>query len=137
LDQRGAVATDFTPRQNKRDTMSEIVTPDQIIKALTEIRTEADKGIDAQYNAEVALAKKQLEAEKIEAACFLRLNGLVADRQALAKLESSEAREQAELAKAQYNRVKTKLQQLSQSQSALQTQARMVEITYTQAGLGR
>lgn len=117
--------------------MSEIVTPDQIIKALVELRSEADKGIDAQYQAEVELAQKQLEAERIEAACFLRLNGLVADRQALAKLESSQAREQADIAKAKYNRVKTKLQQLSQAQSAIQTQARMVEITYSQAGLGR
>ena len=114
--------------------MTEIITPDQIIEALTELRAEADKGIDAQYSAEVELSKKQLEADRQEAAAFLRINGLVADRQALAKLESSEARAEAELAKAKYNRIKTKLQQLSQTQSAIQTQARMVEITYGQAG---
>lgn len=117
--------------------MTEIVTPDQIIKALAELRAEADRGIDAQYHAEIELSQKQLEADRIEAAAFLRINGLVADRQALAKLESSEARAEAELAKAKYNRVKTKLQQLTQAQSAIQTQARMVEITYTQAGFGR
>lgn len=115
----------------------EIITPDRIIQALVELRAEADRGIDAQYNAEVELAQKQLEADRIEAAAFLRLNGLVADRTALAKLESSEARAEADIAKAKYNRVKTKLQQLTQSQSAIQTQARMVEITYQQAGLGR
>jgi hypothetical protein len=117
--------------------MTEIVTPDQIIKALADLRAEADKGIEAQYRAEVELSQKQLEVDRLEAAAFLRINGLVADRQALAKLESSEARLQADLAKAKFNRVKTKLQQLNQAQSALQTQARMVEITYTQAGLGR
>jgi hypothetical protein len=115
----------------------EIITPDRIIQALAELRSEADRGIDAQYAAEVELAKKQLEADRIEAAAFLRINGLVADRQALAKLESSEARAEADLAKAKYNRIKTKLQQLTQTQSAIQTQARMVEITYSQAGLGR
>jgi len=117
--------------------MTEIVTPDQIIRALTELRAEAEKGIEAQYRAEVELSHKQLEVDRLEAAAFLRINGLVADRQALAKLESSEARLEADLAKAKFNRVKTKLQQLNQAQSALQTQARMVEITYSQAGLGR
>ena len=115
----------------------EIVTPDQIIQALVQIRREAEKGIDAQYRAEVELAEKQSEAERVEATAFLRIDGLVSDRQALAKLESQQQRLEAELAKAKYNRVRTKLHQLSQTQSALQTQARMVEITYQQAGLVR
>jgi hypothetical protein len=115
----------------------EIITPDRIIQALAEVRREAEKGIDAQYHAEVELANKQSEAERVEATAFLRIDGLVSDRQALAKLESQAARLEAELAKAKYNRVRTKLQQLSQTQSALQTQARMVEITYLQSGLGR
>ena len=113
--------------------MSEIITPDRIIQALTELRREAEKGIEAQYQAEADLARKQTEAERIEATAFLRIDGLVSDRQALAKLESQEARLEAELAKAAYNRVRTKLNQLNQAQSALQTQARMVEITYQQA----
>ena len=117
--------------------MTEIVTPDQVIRALTELRAEAEKGIEAQYRAEVELSQKQLEAERAEAAAFLRINGLVADRTALAKLESSDLRAEADIAKAKFNRVKTKLQQLNQSQSAIQTQARMVEITYAQAGLIR
>jgi hypothetical protein len=117
--------------------MTEIVTPDQVIRALTELRAEAEKGIEAQYRAEIELSQKQLEAERAEAAAFLRINGLVADRTALAKLESSDLRAEADIAKAKFNRVKTKLQQLNQSQSAIQTQARMVEITYAQAGLTR
>lgn len=110
--------------------MTEIVTPDQIIQALSQLREEAERGIDYLYRAEVDLAKKQIEAERIEAAAFLRISGLVADRNALAKLESSEARLEAELAKAAYNRVKTRMAQLQQAQSALQTQAKMVEVTY-------
>jgi hypothetical protein len=121
----------------KEISLTEIVTPDQVIRALTELRAEAEKGIEAQYRAEVELSQKQLEAERAEAAAFLRINGLVADRTALAKLESSDLRAEADIAKAKFNRVKTKLQQLNQSQSAIQTQARMVEITYAQAGLTR
>lgn len=110
--------------------MSEIVTPDMIIQALGEIRREAEKGIDAQYHAEVELSKKQAEAERIEATAFLRIDGLVSDRQALAKLESSDAKLEADLARAKYNRIRSKLNQLQQTQTALQTQARMVEITW-------
>jgi hypothetical protein len=111
--------------------------PEKLMRALTELRAEAEKGIEAQYRAEVELSQKQLEAERAEAAAFLRIYGLVADRTALAKLESSDLRAEADIAKAKFNRVKTKLQQLNQSQSAIQTQARMVEITYAQAGLIR
>jgi hypothetical protein len=110
--------------------MSEIVTPDQIIQALSEVRREAEKGIQAQYEAEIELAEKIAAADKLESGVYLRIQGLVADRQALAKLEATDARFEVDLAKAKYNRVKTKLQMLQQQQSALQTQARMVEITY-------
>ena len=76
--------------------MSEIITPDRIIQALADLRKEAEKGINAQYEAESDLARKQSEAERIEATAFLRIDGLVSDRQALAKLESQEARLEAD-----------------------------------------
>lgn len=114
--------------------MTEIITPDRIIQALTEIRREAEKGIEALYRAEVELAEKQLEADRVESAAYLRIQGLVADRTALAKLESSQAKFEVDLAKAKLNRIRTKLQQLQQQQSAIQTQARMVEITYLNGG---
>lgn len=113
----------------------EIVTPDQIIRDLKEIRDRASAGIEQLYEAETELAKLQLEADKVEASSFMRLRGLVSDRQALAKLESAEAKAAADLARAKYNRIKMHLQMLNQEQSAVQTQARMVEITYRQAGL--
>jgi len=113
--------------------LTEIVTPDQIIQMLAEIRTEAEKGIEAQYHAEVDLAKKQAEADRVESTTYLRIDGLVSDRQALAKLESAEAREAVDLARAKLNRIKLKLNQINQAQSALQTQARMVELTYKTA----
>jgi len=111
----------------------DIVTPDQIIQALAEIRAEAEKGIEAQYHAEVELAHKSAEADRVESAAFLRIDGLVSDRQALAKLESAQSREEMDLSRAKLNRIKLKLNQLNQAQSALQTQARMVELTYKTA----
>ena len=85
------------------------------------------------YQAETELAKLNLEAERIENAAFMRIRGLVADRTALSKLESADARADADLAKAKYNRIKSHLQALSQDQTAVQTQARMVELTWKTA----
>lgn len=110
--------------------MTEIVTPDQIIQALSEIREQANRGIDLLYSAEQELAKLTQVADQIETKAFVRIKGLVADRQALSKLEAAEAREAAELARAKYNHIKLKLQMLNQEQTAVQTQARMVELTY-------
>ena len=110
--------------------MTEILTPDQIIEALNEVRDQASNGINMLYEAEIELAKANAEAERKESLTFMRVGGLVADRTALAKLESADEREAADLAKAKYNRVKALLQSLNNQQTAIQTQARMVEITW-------
>lgn len=106
------------------------ITPDRIIEVLENLRTEADKGVDALYRAEKDLYEKTLRADQIEASAFLTAEGSVSDRQAMAKLEALEARKEAEIARAVYNRVRTKLRHLEQTQSAVQTQARMVETTW-------
>lgn len=113
-----------------------IRTPDMVVQELAELRTQADRGIDILAEAEAELVRLQLAAEKTEAQAFLDAQGTVADRQAVAKLLSAEAREAAELAKVKVNRVKTKMRHLSESMTAVQTSARMVELTYRTAGIG-
>lgn len=110
--------------------MDKLVTPDNVIEALANCRAEAEKGIQAQYEAELQMAHAVLEAERIEAQAFLDATGTVADRTALAKVTAAEAKVAADIARARYNRVRTKLKQLELTQTALQTQARMVEITW-------
>jgi hypothetical protein len=116
--------------------MTSISTPDAIIENLVDIRQQADAGIRAQYEAEVKLANLQLEADKIEALAIIHADGNVAHKQAIAKLKSAEARLAAEIARAEYQRIRTKLRHLELAQSSLQTQARMVEITWRTAGVG-
>jgi hypothetical protein len=110
--------------------MTKLVTPDNVIEALAACREEAEKGIQAQYEAELQLSHAILEAERVEAQTFLDAAGTVADRTAMAKLASADLKVAAEVARARYNRVRTKLKQLELTQTALQTQARMVEITW-------
>lgn len=113
-----------------------IDSPDDIIKQLAEIRAEAARGVTAQYEAEVKMAELELVAETVEAKALLNAGGTVADRQAVAKIQAEEAALAAAIAKAEYNRVKTKLRHLDQAQSSLQTAARMLEVTWRTAGIG-
>jgi hypothetical protein len=117
-------------------TSNEYQTPDGIIRELVEIRAEASRGIDALYNAELKLAQAGLDAELIEAKALLSAEGNVAERQAQAKLESASARLDESIARAEFNRVRTKLKVLEQAQMSVQTQARMVDMMYRTAGMG-
>lgn len=116
--------------------MTSISTPDNIIEGLVDIRAQAEAGIKAQYDAEVKMANLQLEADKVEALALINAEGSVAHKEAIAKLKSAEARLEADIARAEYQRIKTKLRHLELAQSSLQTQARMVEITWRTAGIG-
>lgn len=116
--------------------MNELKTPDSIIAELVQIRAEASKGVDAQYSAEVKLAKATLAADKAEALVILEAQGTVMDRQAVAKLKTEEERLAEALARAEFNRVKTKIKVLEQAQMSVQTQARLVELQWKSAGQG-
>lgn len=116
--------------------MTSISTPDGIIENLVDIRAQAEAGIRAQYEAEVKLAELQLEAERIEALAMIHAEGSIAHKQAIGRIKSAEARLAADIARAEYQRIKTKLRHLELAQSSLQTQARMVEITWRTAGVG-
>jgi hypothetical protein len=114
----------------------QLQTPDSIIRELVDIREQATKGITALYDAELKLAQATIDCETVEAKALLGAEGNVAERQAVAKLESSAARLHEAIAKAEFNRVKTKLRLLEQAQMSVQTQARLVEMMYRSAGQG-
>jgi hypothetical protein len=113
-----------------------IDSPDDIIRQLVDIRNEAAKGVVAQFDAEVKMAQCEIAAETAEAKALLDAGGTVADRQAVAKIQTEELQLAAAIAKAEYNRVKTKLRHLDAAQSSLQTAARMLEVTWRTAGVG-
>lgn len=114
----------------------DLVTPDAIIAQLVDIREQAARGVSAQYEAEKKLAEATLAADTAEARALLDAAGTVVDRQAMAKLASEKERFAEAIARAEYNRVKTKLRLLEQAQMSVQTQARLVELMYRSAGIG-
>ena len=116
--------------------MIELQTPDSIIRELVDIRDQASRGIQVLHEAEVKLAEATIECETIEAKALLSSEGNVAERQAQAKLASTEFRLAESIARAEFNRVRTKLKVLEQAQMSVQTQARLVEMMYRTSGLG-
>jgi hypothetical protein len=102
-------------------------TPLMVVGELSHIRAEVQKGIQVLYDTECKLADAENAYERELQLAFINAQGTVADRTAVSRLQASEKRLAADLAKAEYNRVKTKLKALEMAQMSIQTQARLME----------
>jgi NADPH-dependent 7-cyano-7-deazaguanine reductase QueF-like protein len=102
------------------------VIPSEIIRQIAELTQENSKGAEALYAAEVELAEAENKLDLIEQRAFIKAQGTVADRTALARLEASEARLERDLAKARANRIRVKIKQLETAVMAAGTQARLL-----------
>lgn len=101
--------------------------PSEIARQIAELTQENSKGSEALYAAEVELAEAEHNLDTVEAKAFLRAQGTVADRQALARLESAQARLERDLAKAKANRIRTKIKTLESALMASATQAKLIQ----------
>ncbi len=98
-----------------------------IAQQIAELTRENNKGSDALYTAEVELAEAEHNLDTVEAKAFMRHQGSVADRQALARLEAADARLQRDLAKARVNRIRTKIKAIESALMASATQAKLIQ----------
>jgi len=98
-----------------------------IIQELSLIRLEVQKGIAVLYDTECKLADAENAYERELQLSFINAQGTVADRTAISRLQASEKRLAADLAKAEWNRVKAKLKALETAQMGIQTSARLME----------
>lgn len=104
--------------------------PMDVIRELASLRTQAEKGVGILAEAEKNYVMLSMEADKQESLAFLEAGGAVAERQHIARLKSFEAKQAAELARVEVNRVKLKLKQISEAQMNVQSQSRMIELEY-------
>jgi hypothetical protein len=102
-------------------------TPLTVIAELSHIRAEVQKGISVLYDCECKLADAENAYERELQVAFINAQGTVADRTAISRLQASEKRLAADLAKAEWNRVKAKLKALETAQMGIQTSARLME----------
>ena len=99
----------------------------EIVRELYELTQENRKGIEFYAEAMDTLARCENQLDKIEAHALINAEGPVIERQAKAKLASSEARLERDLAKAQVERVRAKLRMIDSSIMAQATAAKMVQ----------
>jgi hypothetical protein len=103
------------------------VIPSQITEEIARLIKENQRGADALYEAEVALAEAEHELDTIEQKAFIKTQGTVADRTALSKLESADARLQRDLRRAELNRIKVKIKIIETSLMAIGTQVKLMQ----------
>ena len=99
-----------------------------LIQELQRLISLSEKGNNALYDAEVKLAEAENNLDLIEQKAFIKASGSVAERTALARLEAADARLARDLAKAEMNRVRTKIKIIEQAINATQTLARLTEL---------
>ena len=97
----------------------------EIVAEIQELTALNKKGVEALYDAEMALAECEADLDRLEAQAFINGTGSVAERQAFAKLECVEVRFERDVSKAQVNRVRMKLRSV---ESALMAQATMSKL---------
>jgi hypothetical protein len=108
-----------------------VITPDEVIKELQRIQRELEKASTAVYQAELRLADAEHELDTVEAFALLNADGATAqERAAKAKLDSSAARHVRDVAKAEVNRIRTKIRTLESASVATSVIAKQVELTY-------
>jgi len=80
--------------------------------------------------AEVKYLELASAADKIEATELLSAQGTIVDRQAVAKLKAMDSRFEADLARAELNRIKAKIRHLSESQMAVMAAGKLIQIEW-------
>ena len=94
---------------------------------ITQLIAENSKGYSALYECEVKLAYAEQELDLVEQREFIKQEGTIADRNALARLKAAENRLQRDLRKAELNRVRMKVKSIETALMALGTQARLMQ----------
>ncbi len=101
--------------------------PSQITEEIARLTKENSRGAEALFEAEVKLAEAEHALDLIEQKAFIKTQGTVADRTALSKLESADARLQRDLRRAELNRIKMKIKIIETSLMAIGTQVKLIQ----------
>ena len=99
----------------------------EIQQQLAELIAENQRGSTALYETEKALAEAEYDLDLIEQRAFIKAQGTVRDREAIAKLESADARLKRDLKRAELNRIRTKIKSIETALMALATQAKLIQ----------
>ena len=99
----------------------------EIQNQITELISENQKGYNALHEAEVKLAHAEHELDLIEQRAFIKHEGTVADRTAMARLAAADSRLERDLRKAEANRIRVKIRSLESALMAMGTQVKLIQ----------
>lgn len=100
----------------------------EIQTQIAELILENQKGTNALFEAERRLAEAEYELDTVEQTAYIKAQGTVADRTALARLEAAQSRLQRDLRRAELNRIKTKIKGIETALMALGTQVKLMNV---------
>jgi hypothetical protein len=104
------------------------MSPDEIRELMFQIRHELRRAPDAVRDAELDAERADLEADRVFDSALLQAVGNVEERKAQARLAASDARAAAVIARAVFNRAKTKLRALETEMMMLQSVLKSVQL---------
>lgn len=97
-------------------------TPDEVLTEIRGVRIELSKAPNALYEAELKAERAEDAAQLTLDKALLLAEGSVPEKQAHARIASSDDRDTAFIARAELNRVKTKTRGLESSLMSLQSE---------------
>ncbi len=100
----------------------------EIQKQIADLILENQKGTNALFEAERALAEAEYNLDTVEQKAYIKSQGTVADRAALARLEAAESRLERDLRRAELNRIKVKIKGIETALMALGTQVKLMNV---------
>ena len=112
----------------------EIITPDQIVMELRQVRAEATKGAAAIAPAESKFDAAESAWQDVYDIAYELAEGSIALREIAARRAAKDLLLDLQIPRVELNRIKAKIRQLESSQSNLQTQFKAIAVTYAQAG---
>lgn len=95
---------------------------------IAELIQENQRGTNALFEAERALAEAEYTLDTVEQKAYIKAQGTVADRTALARLEAAQSRLQRDLRRAELNRIKQKIKSIETALMALGTQVKLMGV---------
>lgn len=98
----------------------------EIQRQLAELIQENHKGSTALFEAEKSLAEAEYDLDLAEQKAYIKAQGTVRDREAIARLESADLRLARDLRKAELNRIRTKIKAVELASMVLATQAKLL-----------
>lgn len=98
------------------------MTPSDVLDLIRQTRSELLRGADFLQEAELAAERAEETAQLAFDKVLMQVDGSIPERQAQARAASTEERDAAFIARATYNRVRTKIRALEASLVSLQTE---------------